>query len=594
MTLLRCWEIKKCGREKGGINEASLGSCPAYPDRGHSCWMVTGTLCGGKTQGTFAQKELNCLRCEVYQRYNLRSGQDKHLLATQCVLELAQYLNGRFDPLRGCTPEKRLEAISESLNATLEEHIQARIHELMEANERLRKEIKVRKNKERQIRYLAYHDSLTDLPNRIMLEERLAEEISRTQREQQNLAVLFINLDRFKTINDTLGHSMGDKLLKAVGKRLRRKLRKFDLVSRLAGDEFVVVLSGVNKPQHVAPLAERLLDGLKIPFHIERRRLYITASMGIAVDPGDGKDAPTLLKNADCAMHRAKDLGKNGHHFCEPEMGKRAAEQGRLETALPEALERGQFFLEYQPQLDLRTNTVVGMEALVRWRHPELGIIPPLNFIPLAEETGLIVPIGEWVLRTACVQNKAWQNAGYAPVRVAVNLSARQFRQQILAELVARVLKETRLDPERLELEITESAIINDATNTIAQLKTLSENGVKVSLDDFGTGYSSLNYLKNLPVNSVKIDRTFVKDLPTNADDVAIARAIIVMAHRLKLTVVAEGVETHEQLHLLGRLRCDIAQGFLISRPLLAQQAGELLPKQYAGPATMCRLGTLN
>lgn len=593
MTLLRCWEIRKCGREKGGTNEASLGPCPAYPDRGHSCWMVTGTFCGGKIQGTFAQSELNCLQCEVYQLYNPRSGRDKSLLVTQCELELAQYLNGRFDSLRGCTPEKLLEAITESVNTTLEEQIQARIHELMEANERLGKEIEVRKNNERQIRHLAYHDPLTDLPNRIMLEERLTEEISRTQREQQNLAVLFINLDRFKTINDTLGHSMGDKLLKAVGKRLKRQLRKFDIVSRPGGDEFVVVLSGVKKPQHVAPLAGRLLDRLKIPFHIELRRLYITASMGIAVYPGDGEDSLTLLKNADCAMHRAKELGRNGHQFCEPEMGKRAAEQGRLETALPEALERGQFFLEYQPQLDLRTNTVVGMEALVRWHHPELGIILPGKFIPLAEETGLIIPIGEWVLRTACAQNKAWQNAGYAPLCVAVNLSARQFRQQILAELVAGILKETRLNPERLELEITESAVLNDATNTIAQLKTLSERGVKVSLDDFGTGYSSLNYLKTLPVNSVKIDRTFVKDLPTNADDVAIARAIIVMAHRLKLSVVAEGVETNEQLALLRRLRCDIVQGFLISRPLLAQQAGELLPTQFTDHAITSRLGTL-
>lgn len=593
MTLLRCWEIRKCGREKGGINEALLGPCRAYPDRGHSCWMVTGTLCGGKIQGTFAQKDLNCLRCEVYQLYNLRSGRDKSLLATQCGLELAQYFKGSFDSLRGCTPEKLLETITESLNATLEEHIQARIRELVEANKRLQKEIEVRKHSEHQIRHMAYHDPLTELPNRIMLEERLAEEISRAQREQQNLAVLFINLDRFKIINDTLGHSMGDKLLKAVAKRLKRHLRTFDVVSRLGGDEFVVVLSGIKKPQHVTPLARRLLDRLKIPLHIEMRRLYITASIGIAVYPGDGQDPPTLLKNADCAMHRAKELGRNGHQFCEPEMGKRAAEQGRLETALPEALERRQFFLEYQPQLDLRTNTIVGTEALVRWRHPDLGLILPGNFIPLAEETGLIIPIGEWVLRTACEQNKAWQNAGCTPVRVAVNLSARQFRQQILAQLVARVLKETRLNPEWLELEITESAILKDASNTIAQLKTLSERGVKVSLDDFGTGYSSLNYLKTLPVNSVKIDRTFVKDLPTNGDDVVIARAIIVMAHRLKLTVVAEGVETNEQLDLLRRLRCDIAQGFLISRPLPAKKTGELLPKPFTAHATAFRLGTL-
>ena len=357
--------------------------------------MVTGTLCGGEIQGKFAQKEMNCLQCEVYQLYNLRTGSDRVDLVTEQKEEVEHYRESASTAIEQQGPEVTLKALTASMDRTLEERIQERTRELVEANESLRREIEDRKRIEIQILHMAYHDALTDLPNRMLLERRLAEEIGRTERKDLKLAVLFIDLDRFKTINDMLGYAMGDGLLVAVAQRLKENLRSYDVVARLGSDEFVVVLSEVKTEHDVARLARRVLERLKAPFHLGGRKLYITPSMGIAVYPADGNDAQKLLKNADCAMYQAKALGRNNYLYYEPAMNTRAAEQAKLEIALAEAVERKELILEYQPQINLKTNAIVGMEALLRWLHPEMGLIAPRDFIPLAEETGLIIPIGE-------------------------------------------------------------------------------------------------------------------------------------------------------------------------------------------------------
>ena len=530
--------------------------------------MISGTLCGGQVQGTFAQKEMNCLKCEVYKRYNLRTGMDKGQLIKEYRSELAEYIDGDVEGLAGQTNEEALELLTAGMEATLEEQIQARTHELLVINRQLKEEIEERKRAEKTIRHMAYYDTLTELPNRVMLEERLKAEISRAERGGESFAVLFVDLDRFKTINDTLGHGAGDLLLKSVAQRLRKCLRQYDVLSRFGGDEFVILLPRITNPKHVSMVARRIVETLKIPFKLESRKLYITLSIGIAHYPQDSKDHGTLLKYADIAMYKAKDLGRNNFQFYEPAMNVRLMQFAKLEGSLAEALDREELRLEYQPQIDINNGNLSGVEALIRWDHPEFGLVSPADFIPLAEETGLIIPIGEWVLRTACSQNVAWQQAGYRAVRMAVNLSARQFRQKTLQEMVVRILDDTGLDPQWLDLEITESEIMQDTANAVAVLRDLRGRGVNISLDDFGTGYSSLNYLKMLPVNIVKIDRAFVRNLAANDEDAAIAKAIISMAHTLRLKVIAEGVETRDQLDLLRSFGCDLYQGFLFSRPV--------------------------
>jgi diguanylate cyclase (GGDEF)-like protein/PAS domain S-box-containing protein len=423
----------------------------------------------------------------------------------------------------------------------------------------------------------ANHDSLTGLPNRNLLWDRIDGACARTQRYGNFAAVAFLDLDNFKVVNDSLGHTVGDHLLRAVAERLESSLRAIDTVARIGGDEFVLVLSDHKSEQSVSGELQRIVESFSQPFSVDGRELIVTASAGVALYPQDAKDPESLMKSAELAMYRAKESGRNAYQMFTAEMQTRVTERLALEGRLRRALERGEFELHYQPQVDLRSNRVFGCEALIRWRQPELGMIPPASYIPLAEETGLIVPIGEWVLRTACRQCKAWQDAGLPAVAVAVNISARQFREKNLLQLVAAILAETGLAPGQLELEVTESVIMHDAQQVIASLEAFRDMGVRLSVDDFGTGYSSLSYLKRFPVDRLKVDQSFVRDLSTDGDDVAIARAIITLGHTMNLRVIAEGVETPEQLAFLRMHQCDEIQGYLFAKPMPAEEFGKLL-----------------
>jgi diguanylate cyclase (GGDEF)-like protein/PAS domain S-box-containing protein len=437
-------------------------------------------------------------------------------------------------------------------------------------------DISERKQNEQTIRHLAFHDSLTGLPNRRLFNDRLHQAVAMRHRKDNVFALMLLDLDRFKTVNDTLGHDIGDALLKAVGARLQGSTRQGDTLARMGGDEFALIALDISHPEDLARLAEKLLDILKEPFHLFGHELYVTTSIGITLYPNDAPDAEVLIKNADIALYRAKDLGRNNFQFFTGDMNTAMMHRLFLESAMRWAIERGELMLHYQPQADVITGKIHGTEALIRWHHPELGMVPPTQFIPLAEETGMIVQIGEWVLRTACVQAKAWERAG-VPMRVAVNLSARQFHQGDLAETIADMMREFELAPELLEVELTEGILMEDTTQTGAILDKLHDMGVQISIDDFGTGYSSLAYLKRLPIQILKIDQSFVRDIHTDPDDRAIVTAIIALAHSMKLKVVAEGVETQEQLAFLREYQCDVMQGYLFSRPVSGDEVLTLL-----------------
>jgi len=429
---------------------------------------------------------------------------------------------------------------------------------------------------EQEIHQLANYDILTGLPNRNLLHDRLQQAIIQAGRSQNSVGVLFLDLDRFKGINDSLGHRAGDQLLRTVAERLRVCVRESDTLSRIGGDEFVIILSMVSDEDGISSAATKVLGIISEPFVIEGQELYLTASIGIAVYPNDGSDVQTLLKHADLAMYQAKDLDRNNFQFFSSDLNVKVMERMVLENSLRKALDRNEFQLYYQPQIDVQTGAVVGFEALLRWLHPELGMISPDKFIPLAEETGLILSIGEWVIRTACKQIKAWQESGLPPARMAVNLSGRQFRSR-LDDVVAAILLETGLDARWLELELTESILMRNAAENLQLLQALAAMGCSLSIDDFGTGYSSLSYLKHFPLGRLKIDRSFVRDITTNPDDMAIAKIIIDMAHNLNLQVTAEGVEDHDQFALLKNYGCDEMQGFLFSKPVPADKAAQLL-----------------
>jgi diguanylate cyclase (GGDEF)-like protein/PAS domain S-box-containing protein len=439
-------------------------------------------------------------------------------------------------------------------------------------------DITERKRAEDQIKNLAYHDALTGLPNRLLFTDRLSLAVSQAARHHGHLAVLFLDMDRFKVINDSLGHSLGDRLLQGVAERLMACVREADTVARLGGDEFTLLLPGIAHPADVARVAEKILEALKGPFKLEGRELYCTASMGISLFPEDGADAETLVKNADTAMYRAKEQGRDNYQLYTPAMNASAIERLQLESELRRALARNELEIHYQPVLDLATGRVYGVEALLRWQHPERGVVGPSEFISLAEVTGLAVPMSEWILRTACAQARAW-HATHPKLIVAVNLSARQFQQPDLVDLVKSALEETGLPARCLDLEITETNAMQNAEATIAVLRELKALGVRVSIDDFGIGYSSLSYLKRLPIDTLKIDQSFVRDITTDPDDAAIATAVIALAHTLKLRVVAEGVENEEQLAFLTARSCDRMQGYLFSHPLPARECTAFLAK---------------
>jgi diguanylate cyclase (GGDEF)-like protein len=428
------------------------------------------------------------------------------------------------------------------------------------------------------LRYQAYHDALTGLPNRNRFAERLEEAILGARRTGTTFAVLFVDLDHFKYINDSLGHHIGDLLLQAVGERLKRGLRASDIVARIGGDEFIMLLGEVGRIEFAARVAEKLRDSVANPsYPIEGHELRVTPSIGISIFPDDGQDAATLIKNADAAMYHAKGMGRNNFQFYAREMNARAFAVVSLEHSLQRAMERDEFVLHYQPQVELASGRLVGAEALVRWQHPEMGLVLPVQFISVAEERGLIVPIGDWVLRQACQRNRAWHDAGLPRVPVSVNVSPLQFRQRDFAERVAAALEGAGLAAEFLELEITESVIMHSIEAAMKTVHALKAMGVRLSIDDFGAGHAGFGYLKQFPVGRLKLDQSFVRGLPSDVDDVAIATAVLGMAHALRLKVIAEGVETEAQVNFLRARECDQAQGYYFSQPLPAEEFAALV-----------------
>jgi diguanylate cyclase (GGDEF)-like protein/PAS domain S-box-containing protein len=444
------------------------------------------------------------------------------------------------------------------------------------------RDVTERKTAEQQIEYQAYHDALTGLANRRLFQEHLTLALALAQRRQRLVAVLFLDLDHFKIVNDSLGHSIGDALLKAVAMRLKGAVREGDTVARVGGDEFTIVLQELSTRDDAAVVAENVLHTIAEPVEIMGHRLYVTTSIGITLFPDDGDDAETLLKNADNAMYRAKAEGRNTYQMSTQELNRSTHERMTLENGLRLAMEREEFELFYQPQVDIRSMKIVGMEALLRWRHPERGLVTPAGFIGVAEDRGFIVVIGDWVLRTACREAMRFRERGFPEFRVAVNISARQFRDQTLISTVEAALAESGLDPRCLEIEITESVAMENVELTLTLLTRLRQIGVAIAIDDFGTGHSSLNYLKRFPLDALKIDRAFVEDLPDRFEDVAIVKAVIQLAHGLHLRVVAEGVETAEQLEFLRAHGCHEVQGYYFSYPLPAAEFAELFDRGVA------------
>lgn len=433
------------------------------------------------------------------------------------------------------------------------------------------------KETQRQLDYLSNHDPLTELPNRRLFQELLEHAVAVAQREHQMVGVLVFDLDRFKQINDSLGHPVGDALLQEVAKRLRHAIRRGDTLARLVGNQFALLIEEVEDAQLLSKTARQLLDTLSRSMQVREHEFYVTASVGIALFPGDGQDVQTLIRNAESAMYQAKEQGRNTYHYYSAELTLNSFEQMLMENHLRHALDRNELVLHYQPQVLLDSNIIVGAEALIRWQHPELGSISPIRFIPIAEESGLIVPIGAWVLRTACHQARIWRQAGYSLKTISVNIAGPQFERVEFVDTVRQALAETGLEPQALELEITETFISQRIDHALTVLEELRRLGVKLAIDDFGTGYSSMMYLKRLPIDKLKIDRSFVSDLPQNKEDVAIARAIIALGKSMEFTVIAEGIETAEQQAFLLKEGCDQGQGYLHSRPVPAEQFEALL-----------------
>jgi diguanylate cyclase (GGDEF)-like protein/PAS domain S-box-containing protein len=442
------------------------------------------------------------------------------------------------------------------------------------------------KQTQEKLNHLAYHDALTDLPNQVLFKDRLKQAIALSHRNDQMQAVLLLNVDRFKTINDSLGYTAGDRLLQSVAQRLASCVRESDTVARFGADEFAILLTQITRAQDAANVARAIKHSLDQAFLFDDQEIFVSSSIGISLYPADGRDTAGLLKTAGVALDGAKDKGGNRYQFYTAGGTTRALKQLVLENNLRPGLERSEFFIQYQPQVAIKDFHLVGMEALVRWQHPSLGLLYPNEFITLAEESGMIISLGDWILRTACAQNKAWQDAGLMPMRLSVNFSARQFQQPTFISDINQILKDTNLDPRWLELELTESSIMKDPEEAIGKLHVLKLMGIKVAVDDFGTGYSSLNYLKRFPIDTLKIDKTFVSDVCKDPHDTSIVRAIINLGHALDLTVIAEGVETKDQLQYLTALGCDAVQGFLFSKPLSTKVFEELLMEQarVSGP----------
>lgn len=437
-----------------------------------------------------------------------------------------------------------------------------------------------RKRMEELIRYQAQHDLLTQLPNKALFLDHLDFELAQARSESKKLAILFLDIDRFKIINDSFGYAAGDRLLQDIAGRLKSGTRDVDTVARFGGDEFTILLSNLSHSDDVIRMVKKILSSFEQPYKVDNYEIYVTVSIGISIFPDDSEYGNTLLKNAGIALFYAKERGKNIYQFYGPGLNIRSLERMILENSLRQTLKKGQLVVHYQPQLDLKKSQIVGAEALVRWKHPELGLLNPLQFMPIAEEIGFTVPIDEWVLRTVCAQSKAWQEEGYPPIYISVNLSARQFEQPNLIEMISQVLQDTNLCPESLGLEITESIAMRNIKATVSNLTRLTDMGIKISIDDFGTGYSSLSYLKKLPLYRLKIDQSFIRDLTEDADYQAIVNAIIAMAHSLRLKVTAEGVETEGQRDFLIAGGCDEIQGYLVGQPTSFQEFKNLMSRK--------------
>ena len=448
---------------------------------------------------------------------------------------------------------------------------------LKKAIEKLQDEVLEHEKTQEQIKYIAYHDTLTGLPNRNLLNELLVHSITLAERNNKCMAVLFLDIDGFKMINDIKGHGMGDQILQEVAERLLKTLRKSDVIARHGGDEFIVIIEELDNCSGVELIANKIINCFQEPFHLENQDYFLTTSVGVAVYPADGQTPDMLIKNADIAMYKAKENGKNQYLFCTPVMKDVANETMELSTNLYRAIEKNEFELYYQPQLSCHNNQIMGVEALIRWRHPVMGLISPAKFIPIAEKTGLILPIGEWVLRTACQQNKKWQEQGLPKIRMGVNLSLRQFHNNDLLNLVESVLKETKLAPQYLELEITETIAMKEKSYIINTLNAFRQIGVSIAIDDFGTEYSSLSYLKHLPVDRLKVAMQFIRGIGIDHKDEALAKGIIVLAKSIGMNVIAEGVETKEQLEFLKNHNCDEIQGYYFFKPLIEAEMTKLL-----------------
>lgn len=474
------------------------------------------------------------------------------------------------------------QAIQEKYNEVklLASNLEAANRELSASNEKLREAAIKREKIQKKMKHLAFHDHLTGLPNRLLFTDQLSHALLLSERMAKMLALLYLDLDGFKMINDTMGHAVGDKLLAEVSKRLVHTVRKSDFSARLGGDEFIVLIENVQDIETVDLVAEKILNSFNKPFKLDNQEFFLTTSIGVAVYPTDGEDAETLIKNADIAMYKAKEKGRNQCLHCTPVMKTNIRETMELSNQLYGALNRNELELYYQPQVNSASKTIIGLEALLRWNHPDLGMVSPGQFIPIAEHTGLILPIGEWVIRTACEQNKAWQDTDFPPIPVAVNLSVRQFQNSRLVKQVEEILMETGLDPQYLELEITESVVMKETLYIIETLNAFRDRGIAISIDDFGIEYSSLNYLKQLPVDKIKIAMPFVQGISVSEKDEAIIKSILALAQNLGLRVIAEGVETKKQLCFLSERRCDEIQGFYYYKPMPAREVEKLLVKK--------------
>ena len=462
----------------------------------------------------------------------------------------------------------------------LEERVTQRTRELESANALLELSKEQAESVANRMEYHAHHDALTGLPNRILLNDRITSELAHARRQQTNAALLFLDLDRFKIINDSLGHAVGDQLLRVISRRLNNCVREEDTVARLGGDEFMVLLPRISGSADAGRIAKKIIECLVDPISCNGHELHITTSIGISIFPYDGTDAETLIKHADISMYRAKELGRNKAIYYTAEMNAGSRKQLAMETNLRKAVERNQLRLFYQPKIDINRNMIVGVEALLRWKHPTMGFISPLDFIPVAEDSGLIIPIGEWVLNTAFRQLKQWHNTGFTGLTVAVNLSSAQLSRPGFEDVVAQALGEAGLDARMIELEVTENVAMENIDSAITVLDRLKCMGISIAMDDFGTGYSSLNYLRRLPIDIVKIDKSFVSEIPDSTDDVTIAQAIIAMAQSLKLSLVVEGVENVRQLNFFRQQGVNIVQGYLFSKPVPASELLRMLEAQ--------------